>query len=627
MTDAGSRNNSSSSKVLNRSSLTLHDYRLLMSGLLCQSFLYSFEIHLVTGIVGYVTAYFSASSLMSVLPTIFQIVSATLVLFFAKISDVVGRAEALTTVMAVYILGYIIQGLAATFGQFVTGSVFSSIGTTGMTALTHILIADTTPLIDRGIMFGLWDIGAVFNIFVAQMLLDPLTLYWGWRWVYVIACIVTTIGAIAVLTPLWHIQRKQTTDQTDDDTTSVVKQQQQQQQQQHHHQQQQQADKTEPRHPSPRRRRRRRSLAWFFREFDTFGVLTLMLGLLLTLFPLTLAHTFPDNYTNPFILLSFCTGVLILLGFGLYEARWAERPIIPRRLLWRPDNRSTCLAALLVQAILTFMANLNWEYFTLYLVISRDLTFGQALFLERGYQLAYLILSPLTGLAMKRTGHCRLFVWCGIVLVLTGTVLMIPARTPSSPRALVVLSQTVAGVGAGMAHLAASVAVTAVVAPQDVATAIGANQVLSAIAGAFGSAIAGAVWTQVLPRRLLARVGRPEQGDYDWHRVMNDPFYIQALPQPTKGRVIAAYSDSQMVLTVLSASLSVFAVLCAVCMQHVDLKRDQVHPDNHGATTRSDGSEEVFSHCGHSTDEDQTRLLSTSNKPQQASSSYGSIPK
>ncbi|KAF9975180.1 hypothetical protein BGZ73_001253 [Actinomortierella ambigua] len=89
---------------------------------------------------------------------------------------------------------------------------------------------------------------------------------------------------------------------------------------------------------------------------------------------------------------------------------------------------------------------------------------------------------------------------------------MIPACLPSSPSVFVALTQALVGTGAGMTHLAASVAVTAVVAQPDLAAAVGANLVLDSIAGAMGSAVAGAIWTQLLPHRLLARVGTPGGG-------------------------------------------------------------------------------------------------------------------
>lgn len=89
----------------------------------------------------YVTNLLQATSLASVLPTILQILSAALVPFYTKVSDVFGRAQSLTFAMVFYIVGYIIQGTTKSFLQLALGQIFYGIGSTGMLTLTQVLIA------------------------------------------------------------------------------------------------------------------------------------------------------------------------------------------------------------------------------------------------------------------------------------------------------------------------------------------------------------------------------------------------------------------------------------------------------------------------------------------------------
>lgn len=84
-----------------------------------------------------------ASSFGSILPTILQTLSAALVPFYTKISDVTGRAQAMTVAMVFYLLGYVIQGTAKAFLQFALGQIAYGIGSTGMLTLTQVLIAGT----------------------------------------------------------------------------------------------------------------------------------------------------------------------------------------------------------------------------------------------------------------------------------------------------------------------------------------------------------------------------------------------------------------------------------------------------------------------------------------------------
>ncbi|KAI1321455.1 hypothetical protein EDD11_005146 [Mortierella claussenii] len=519
------------SNILDRSMFTRRQYMLLVVGILVQAYLYSFEVNLMYNCQAAIVAVaFTASSLTSVLPTILQILSAALVPFYTKVSDVVGRAQSLTFAMVFYLIGYTIQGTSNTFLQFALGQIAYGIGSTGMLTLTQVLIADTTLLINRGIVFALWDLPSAINIFAATPLTDPLTAPGkNWRITYVITGCLAGIGAVAILTPLWYLQKKV-------ERKAV--------------------------------RVQRRSIGWLLHEYDAIGALLITAGMSLTLLPMILARTYEGNWSNSKILGMFCTGVVCLGLLVYWEMKYTDKPIMPMRI-WM--NR-TCFGGLVVGFFMTVMASMNWMYYTVYLVVSRDLTFGRALLLERGYQLAYLVFQLITALLMKRFNTCRPFIWVGIVVHTVGIGLMIPARLPTSSDAFVVISQTLVGAAGGMANIASSVAVTGAVSKKDVATVIGVTQILGSFGSAFGGALAGGIWTQYLPTRLAHHV----TGPYDENLTMNSPtIYIPSLDPTTKAQVIDAYADSQKLMSIISMSLAIFACLCTVVMQKVDLRRDQ----------------------------------------------------
>lgn len=116
------------------------------NSVLIQAFVYSFEVNLMYNCLPYVTNMLQATSLASILPTILQILSAALVPFYTKVSDVFGRAQSLTVAMIFYIVGYIIQGTTNSFLQLALGQIFYGIGSTGMLTLTQVLIAGKVSL-------------------------------------------------------------------------------------------------------------------------------------------------------------------------------------------------------------------------------------------------------------------------------------------------------------------------------------------------------------------------------------------------------------------------------------------------------------------------------------------------
>ncbi|KAG0092917.1 hypothetical protein BGZ92_008152 [Podila epicladia] len=489
------------SQMLDRSLWTRKEFLVLSAGVLFQAFAYSFESNMYYGALSYVTAFFTVTSLGSILPTILQILRAALVPFFIKISDVFGRAESVSIAMLFYLVGLTIQGAAGSFVQVAVGQIFYGMGST-----------DATHLIDRGIMFALWDMPGIASIFMAQALQDPLTLPKGdepkdkWRRAFLVTGLVSVVGAAALLVPLWRLQLK---------AKRAIN-----------------------------RRFERRSIRWLLHEFDAVGALLLTAGMSLTLLPMILANSYEGNWKNAKILGMVCSGIMFIILLGIWEAKYTDRPIMSMKI-W--GNR-TAFGALVIGLVFAIMSSVNYQYLTLYLVVARNLTYGEAMLLERGYPII------------------------GIVIHVIGVGLMIPARVPTASDAFVVISQAIAGGGAGIANIASTVAVTGIVDKKDVATVLGAQQVLSSIGYAIGGALAGGVWTQYLPKRLAKHITSP----YNEHLALNDPLkYIPGLDPVTKGQLVEAYADSQMLMSIITCCLAIIACICTLMMRHVDLLKDQ----------------------------------------------------
>ncbi|KAF9300796.1 hypothetical protein BGZ74_007493 [Mortierella antarctica] len=519
--------------ILERKNMTKREFNWLWAGVLIQAFCMSFEVQTSYGISGYVNAYLKASSLQAVLPTVQAVIATAMVPLYTKVSDVFGRAPSLTFAFICYLTGVTIEGSARSFLQLAIGQMIYALGNTGVQALSQVVIADTTSLLTRGIMFAMYDVGTIANIWISQAVIDPITLGGPpdkWRIGYIAGGVISGFGALALLFPLWYVQGQL-------------------------------------------RRRKvaqppRKSLHWLAHEFDIPGAVLLTLALALVCLPLTLAKRAKGNWENPAIITMLCVGVLCFVLLVLWETRYATRPILSIKV-W--TNR-TAFGSLMVMFLLKFMGHVAWQYLTQYFVVSRDLSFGDANMLVRGYQIGWLVCQLIAALLLKRYKKARLMVWFGVFVYCLGIGLMIPARHRTASTTFIVVVQVLGGAGAGFAHLACSVLVTGVVHKRDIASVVGATQIMIWFGSGIGGAIGGAIWTQYLPNRLQARV----TSAYDERRAMNDPLeYVRFLPAETKLQVIEAYSDAIKLMSIVGLAFAVLTLACASLLQHVDLEQDQ----------------------------------------------------
>lgn len=162
-----------------------------------------------------------------------------------------------------------------------------------------LVYVDTTKLVDRGLLFAMWDMPTVAMVYAINPLINPLTVNEGanWRNIYIIIGVVAGSGAIALLIPLWHLQKK--------------------------------AERVTA---SRGQKILRKNIRWLLEEFDAVGAVLIALGLSLTLLPIIIAKSHEGNWTNPKILGMFFSGLIALVLLVFWEVRYSKKPIMPMRI-------------------------------------------------------------------------------------------------------------------------------------------------------------------------------------------------------------------------------------------------------------------------------------------------------
>ncbi|KAF9310039.1 hypothetical protein BG003_009024 [Podila horticola] len=211
-----------------------------------------------------------------ILPTILKIIACALVTFHTKISDVVGRAQALAIAMALSLQD---------FTQFAAGQISYGVGSAGFLTLSQVLITDSTKIIDRGIMFALYD------VFATQQAMKPLISEDAdWHTIYIVVGTVAAAGFPIRLVPLWYLRRKSDRAHIGITGQQVI----------------------------------RKDIRWLLTEFDAMGAL-----LTTTLLPIITARSFKGNWKNATVIGLLCGGIAVLALLVVWQAKFSTRPILP----------------------------------------------------------------------------------------------------------------------------------------------------------------------------------------------------------------------------------------------------------------------------------------------------------
>ncbi|KAI8646114.1 major facilitator superfamily domain-containing protein [Parasitella parasitica] len=517
------------------------DKWIIFSALILLSWAINWETNLNFALSVNVTSLFETNNLISLLPTVLYILQTALLPIYSKLSDMYGRAQCYTVALAFYIISYIIMATANNYETLVGGQVVYAFGYSGASILGPITIADLTSVVDRGLLQGLYNVPSLINIFLAPKAGQAVFDAGQWRWGYGMIPIIIFVTSFPLVFSLWKLNFQV-------NRAGLLKEYRDEQ----------------------KKIREEENLTlwqkcvWFIVEIDIIGSLLLVAGLCLVLLPLVLALPSWGGWTSATTLATLCSGVVAWGLFGLWEWKFAKKPVIP---LASWDTR-TPLYGVCALSTVTIISATNWQFFLTYLMVSRRINSEKAILLERGYNVAYIVCEVIVGYLMKRFRVWKPFVWAGVSLIILGVGLMIPARLPTSSDAFVVISQTIVGIGSGFLYTPMLVAIQSSLPHKDMAIATAMMQVGGSIAASIGSTMAGTIWNNMLPGEIAKNV----PGEYDYAQIVGSAIYASQLPEPQWEGVVTAYGHIQMVLSIISMCIAVLTFCFTIPMKTFGLE-------------------------------------------------------
>lgn len=235
------------------------------------------------------------------------------------------------------------------------------------------------------------------------------------------------------------------------------------------------------------------------------GILILMFAFCLFLLPFTLVAYAPNGWKTGYIIAMIALGILLFPAFIVWEAKFAPVQFLPWKYLKNPTIVGSCL----LYGVM-FLSVFVWNtYFYSYILVVHRQSITHAGYIVNSFSLSSSLFSPLVAYVIRASGNFKWTAYTGVPIVVLGTALLIPFRTPSTSPGVLALTQVIVGLGTGIFVTCAQLAVMVPVTHQEIAAVSAIWSLFGNFGAAIGVAIAGSMWNNVLPRELYNRL--PEE--------------------------------------------------------------------------------------------------------------------
>lgn len=216
-----------------------------------------------------------------------------------------------------------------------------------------------------------------------------------------------------------------------------------------------------------------------------------------------------------------------------------------------------------------------WDtYYSSYLQVVHRLSIANSGYILNSYSLMSSFLSPFVGVAIAKFGRFKhIAVFSGLPLIALGTGLLTHFRVPGAYVGYLAMCQIFNGAAGGILAMTSHIAVFSAVSHQEIAVVYAVYGMFGSIGAAIGFAIAGAIWTNVLPQKL-------EQFLPDDSKNLSSAIYGSLPTQlsypmgsPIRDAIIEAYSDVQRKMVIAGGCFIPLLAVVVFIWRDINVKK------------------------------------------------------
>ncbi|KAF5664299.1 mfs sit siderophore-iron:h+ symporter [Fusarium heterosporum] len=488
---------------------------------------------------------FKEHSLQSSVNTLRAVIAAAAQPTAGKIADVFGRVELICMSVFFYTIGTVIEAASTNLDTYSAGAVIYQIGYTMIILLVEVIIGDITSVRSRLFFSYIPALPFIINTWVSGDITAAVLGVTSWRWGIGMWCIIYPVCALPLIISLLVVGRRA---------------------------------KKQGHLVGYRSSFQQLGLKSFTVELfwllDIIGVILLIAVFALLLVPLTIAGGFESKWSDPQVVAPLVIGFVCIPVFVIWELR-APHPLVPfhhmkDRSVWAPMG---------IACLLNFAWTMQGDYLYTVLQVSFNFSIKAATRVQSLYSFASVITGTILGLIVYKVRRFKVFIVAGTCLFLVAFGLLIRYRgDPSdSNQSGVIGAQILLGIAGGMFPYPAQASLQAYVTHERLAVMTGLYLALYQVGSAFGNAVSGAIWTQVLPVRLaqsFSSFGNDTLAVYTYSQPLSA---ILDFPVGSDERnaMIDAYKHVQRLLTITGICLCIPLIAFSLCLRNPKLTDQQ----------------------------------------------------
>lgn len=532
--------------------LTTSERAWLFFGIFLVGYAYGLESQVRSTYQPYATSSFSLHSYLSTINVLRSVIAVAVQPTAAKIADIFGRFEIVAASTVCYVVGMAIESTASSVYAFCAGAIIYQVGYTCIVLLLEVLVADFSSMRARVFFSYIPALPFVINTWISGNVTSAVLAVTSWRWGIGMWCIIYPICSLPLLTTLYSLDQRFAL----------------------------------PKDGAPKNFRDTwnfvglgKSTRGLAEQLDAVGLLTMVAGFSLVLAPVSIIGTTTEHWRNPYVMTSLAIGFICVPIFVFWERRGAKTPLVPFHLL---TDRGVW-AALAVRSLLNFAWYVQANYLYTVLIVAFDFSIGSATRILSFYSFFGVISGVIVGLVVYKIRRLKAIIVGGTVVFTVAYIVLFNFTGGASyhSQAGLISGQVLMGLASGLFAYPTQASIQASASRDHVAILTGLYLSFYNVGSAFGTCLAGAIWSQALYPALKENLAF-QPNETLARDMYNSPFPVVAqYPVGTEIRtaIIESYQSVQRLLCMAGLFLCIPMIAFALALRNPRLSELQVQEE------------------------------------------------